>query len=132
MGSGEAVKVNSATIVSFIDGSISGDRQVQRTNLLRTLRSSASPVIVDLSGCGTLDHQDIGMLLDGLAELTGRDTKALLVAGSRSNRVLLEVTRISSLVPVFDSLVEALTYSQVPAQNDREGFTLAISQTGSA
>ena len=65
-------------------------------------------MIVDFSGCRPLNHEDIDLLLECVAQVAGRDTQVLFVAGSRANRVLLEVTRISSLVPVFNSVEEAL------------------------
>jgi hypothetical protein len=43
--------------------------------------------------------------------------QVLFVAGSLANRVLLEVTRISSLVPVFNSAAEALAYPQIAAED---------------
>jgi hypothetical protein len=58
------------------------------------------------------------LLLECVAQAAGRDTQVLFVAGSRVNRVLLEVTRISSLVPVFNSVREALAYPQIAAEND--------------
>jgi hypothetical protein len=66
--------------------------------------------MVDLSHCSSLNHDDIDLLLDCVARATGRDTELLLVAGSRVNRVLLEVTRISKVVPVFNSVEEALAH----------------------
>jgi hypothetical protein len=44
----------------------------------------------------------------------------LFVAGARSNRVLLEVTRIASLVPVFNSVKEALAYPEILAENNTD------------
>ncbi|MBZ5664377.1 MAG: hypothetical protein LAO30_07195 [Acidobacteriia bacterium] len=90
----------------------------RRKELLSALRVSASPVIVDLSSCPTLNHEDIDLLLACVAQVVGRDTQVLLVAGRRVNRLLLEVTRIASLVPVFNSAEEALAYPQTRAAND--------------
>ena len=92
--------------------------RVQRKKLLSALRVSGSPVIVDLSGCPTLNHEDVDLLLACVAQVVGRDTQVLFVAGPRVNRLLLEVTRISSLVPVFNSVEEALAYPQTRAAND--------------
>ena len=102
-------------ILRFTGAPSSADRRSQRKDFLRALRSPGSPMIVDLSDCRTLNHEDIAFLLECLMQVAGRDTKALLVAGSRANRVLLELTRISSLVPVFDSVAEALAHSDTPA-----------------
>lgn len=73
---------------------------------------------MELPACRSLNHEDIDLLLDCVAQVAGRDTQVLFVAGSLANRVLLEVTRISSLVPVFNSAEEALAYPQMAAEND--------------
>jgi hypothetical protein len=78
-------------------------------------------VIVDVSGCYSLNQEDIDLLLDCVAQAAGRDTKVLFVAGAPANRVLLEVTRISSVAPVFNSVTEALAYPQMPAENEAAG-----------
>jgi hypothetical protein len=108
------------TILPFPCTSSSAGRRGLRKDLLSALRASGSPVIVDLSGCRTLNHEDIDLLLECVAQVAGRDTQVLFVAGSRVNRVLLEVTRISSLVPVFNSVKEALAYPQVAVKHDAE------------
>jgi hypothetical protein len=117
---GAAVKTVAWTVLPFPCGSSSAGRRALRKELLKALRVSGSPVIVDFSGCRTLNHEDIDLLLECVAEVAGRDTQVLFVAGSRVNRVLLEVTRISSLVPVFNSVKEALAYPQIAAENDAE------------
>jgi hypothetical protein len=110
----------SGTILPFPCAPTSAGRRALRKDLLNALRVSGSTVIVDLSGCPTLNHEDIDLLLECIAQVAGRDTQLLVVAGTRGNRVLLEVTRISSLVPVFNSAKEALAYPQNAAENDTE------------
>ena len=83
-------------------------RRMLRKHLFGLLRSSGSPIILDLSGREGLNHEDIDFLLDCAARLGGRDVRLLVVAGSDSNRVLLEVTRIASVLPVFNSIADAL------------------------
>lgn len=95
-----------------------------RKDLLAALRVSSSPVIVDVSGCRSLNQEDIDLLLDCVAEAAGRDTQVLFVAGSLPNRVLLDITRISSVAPVFNSLSEALAYPQMSAENGAEAQTV--------
>jgi hypothetical protein len=116
MDPGAAVKTNSCTVLTFPCASNLAGRRA-RKDLLSALRISASPVILDLSGCGTLNHQDIDLLLECVAQVAGRDTNVLCVVGSGVTRVLLDVTRISSLVPVFNSVQEALTYPQIAGEN---------------
>jgi hypothetical protein len=122
VGSAATVKTNGTIILSFSCTSSSARRRILRNDLLSALRLSGSPVILDLSGCHTLNHQDIDLLLECVAQVAGRDTEVRFVAGSRENRVLLEVTRISSLVPVFSSLQEALACPQIAAKHDAESL----------
>ena len=102
------MKTEAGTILPFPCESTSASRRALRKGFLAALRGSSRPIIVDLSGCSSLNHDDIDLLLDCVGHVAGRDTQMILVAGSRTNRVLLEVTRISSVVPVFNSLEEAL------------------------
>jgi len=60
------------------------------------------------------------LLLECMAHVAGRDTQVVFVSGSRATRVLLEVTRISSLAPVFNSIEEALARPQAAAVRDAE------------
>jgi|GEM_PF-3960465 hypothetical protein len=83
-----------------------------RRKLRSALRISELPVIVDLSHCETLNRDDIELLLDCAAQSAGRDTPIVVVAGSPVTQVLLEVVRISSLIPVFSSVEEALGYTK--------------------
>jgi len=104
------MKTEAGTILPFPCESSSPSRRALRRGFLAALRISGGPVTVDLSHCSSLNHDDIDLLLDCVARATGRDTELLLVAGSRVNRVLLEVTRISAVVPVFNSVEEALAH----------------------
>ena len=116
------------SVLSFPCGSgVTGRREFQKY-LLKALRVSESPVIVDLSDCRTLDHQDIDSLLECVAQAAGRDTPLIFVAGSGSVRVLLEVTRLASLVPVFDSMEEALAYPHTELQNSIQDIPVTQSQ----
>jgi len=123
--------MNSAarTIVPFPCLS-SGRRRTLRKDLLGALRVSPSPVIVDVSGCGSLNQEDIDLLLDCVAQAAGRDTQVLFVAGSLANRVLLDITRISSVAQVFNSVTEALAYPQMPAENEANDQCGSESQNG--
>jgi ABC-type transporter Mla MlaB component len=106
------MKSGSCTILTFPGAARFFGRRSQRKDFLNALRASTSAVVVDLSGCKTLNHNDVDLLLECAAQVAGRDKQVRLVAGSRVIRVLLDVTRISSLVPVFDSVKEALGESQ--------------------
>lgn len=104
--------------MSFPSASSSAKRRAERKDLLRALRVSESPVVLDFSGCRSLNGEDIDLLLECLAQVAGRDTQVVFVAGSSANRVLLEVTRVSSLVPVFNTIEEALAPAQTAAERD--------------
>jgi anti-anti-sigma regulatory factor len=103
------VNIADFTIVPF-PGSLSSAGRSSRKALLNTLRASEATVIVDFSDCRNLDHSDMDLLLECAAQVVGRDTQIFFVAGSRVIRVLLEITLLASLVPVFNSLEEALAH----------------------
>jgi anti-anti-sigma regulatory factor len=105
------------TVLSFPCPLTANRRRLLRDYLQKALRSSEFPVIVDLSGRRTLDHHDIDLLLDCLERAAGRDTQVSLVAGSDAVRLLLEVTRISSLVNICNSLEEALGHAPAAKAN---------------
>jgi hypothetical protein len=67
-------------------------------------------------------------LLERVAQMAGRDAQGFFVAGSRVKRVLLEVTRVSSLVPPFNSVEEALAYPLTAAERDAEDLIAKQSQ----
>ncbi len=116
----KAMKRVAWRILYFPSASSSMRRRTQRKDLLNALHVSESPVIVDFSECRSLSFEDIDLLLECLAQVTGRDTEVVFVAGSSANRVLLEVTRIASLVPVFNSTEDVLAHPQMAAEHDAE------------
>jgi hypothetical protein len=131
VAAGAAVTI-ARTILPFPCAPTAAGRRALRKDLLNALRVSGSPVIVDLSGCPTLNHQDVDLLLECVAQVAGRDTQLLFVAGTRSNRVLLEVTRIASLVPVFISVKGALAYPEISTENDINDTENRVNQSQTA
>jgi len=108
-------------VLPFPDGeSLAVRRRAMRKALQRALRVSDAPVVVDLAHRPTLNCDDIDLLLDCLAQAVGHSTKVVLVAVSPAVRVLLDVIRVSSLVPVVSSLEEALN---VPRRSEVAQFT---------
>jgi hypothetical protein len=83
-----------------------------RKHVFGRLRS-ARAVILDLSTRESLNHDDIDFLLDCAARAEGGDTRLSVVSGTRSNHVLLEVTRIASVLPIFSSVAEAAACPEV-------------------
>lgn len=104
------MNVNNARtlLITFGRQSNFNGRLKLRKLLLQALRASDSPVILDLTEQRTLDAQDIETLLDCVAQAAGQDTPLFLAAGSHAVRVILEVTQIASVVPVFDSVQDAI------------------------
>jgi anti-anti-sigma regulatory factor len=106
-------------------------RRALRKTLLSALRLSESPVIVDLTGYCTLDHDAVDLILECVAQSVGHDAALAIVAGSQPVRIVLEVTRVSSLVRVFSSLEDAMSDSQVPVSNvDTDSSGLSLSGQG--
>ena len=122
------MKAVAPAVLRFPCASSAAARRAQRKDLIGALRLSTSPMIVDLSGCSSLNHEDIELLLECVAQVAGRDTQVLFVAGSRANRVLLEVTRISSLAPVFNSVEEALDVPPATTGNEADDGRSSKSQ----
>jgi hypothetical protein len=110
------MKTAAPCILPFPCASNPASRRWLMKNMQVARRRSEPSVIVDLSSCHTLNQVDIDLLLECMAEVAGRDTRVLFVAGSHPNRLLLEVTRIASLAPVFLSLEEALAHSQTSTE----------------
>jgi anti-anti-sigma regulatory factor len=120
-----AAKTDTWPILSFPSALAPGFRRGQRKALLLALRiASGTPVIVDLSSCHTLNQEDIDLLLECMARVAGRDTPLLVVAGSGVIRILLELTRIASIVPVFNTVEEALAHPRIGSRE------IAASQAG--
>jgi len=106
-------------VLPFPFGSKSVHRRAFRKQLRHALCFSASPVIVDLSGHRTLDCRDINLLLDCAAQVTGRDSQLIFLVGSLAIRLVLDVVRISSLVPVLDAIEQAPDYGRIMREGPR-------------
>lgn len=100
---------NNWTVVEFSRAVTAAGRRLVRKELLDGARRS-DPLIVDFAGCATLDCQQIELLLEAMSHATGRNAEVLLVAHSRSIQILLDVTRISSLIPVLHSMEEMVRH----------------------
>jgi anti-anti-sigma regulatory factor len=116
------VKNVTQTVLPFPCAAGAPGRRALRRQLQGALRVSEFPVVIDLSECRTLDHQDVETLLDCIEQSVGRDAQVYFVAGSPAIRVLLEVTRIASLVPVFESMAEALAYPRMASVETIRAF----------
>jgi hypothetical protein len=126
------VKADTWIVLPFQCASGASRRRERRKELLRALRAAGSHVILDFSNCRTLNHEDIDLLLRCVAQVVGRDKQVVFAVDSHAIRVVLEVTRISSLVPVFNSVKEALGRSQIAAKNIVEEMQTCQSHAWSA
>jgi anti-anti-sigma regulatory factor len=79
-----------------------------KKDLFAALQAAGPRVILDLSGQSTLNQADLDLVLDCAARTAGRGVQLSLVATSPATRLLLEVTRVASVLPVFTSMAEAL------------------------
>jgi hypothetical protein len=95
-------------ILQFPKTSAPEQRRLFLKNLLSALRVCESPVVVDLAGRCTLDHEDVDLVLECAMQAAGRDSQLVFVAGSQEVRILLDVIRVSSLARVVNALAEAL------------------------
>jgi anti-anti-sigma regulatory factor len=126
------VKVDAWIVLPFPCALISSGRRERRKKLLRELRATGSHIILDFSNCRTLDHEDIDLLLRCVAQVVGRDKQVVFAADSNAIRALLEVTRISSLVPIFNSVEEALERLKIAVPNIVEELQTCQSHAWSA
>jgi hypothetical protein len=116
------------TILPFAHSASSSGRRSWQRAFIEALRLSGSGIIVDFTACSTLNHGDIALLLECLSQSAGRDTPMHFVAGSRVIRILLEVTRVASLVPVFDSMEEAIACPQIASTKGTADFRASRSK----
>ena len=66
-------------------------------------------VVLDLTSVTFMDSSGIGVLLDALRTGAGRHASPLCLAGAQPRvRRILDVTRISSMLPTYQTLAEAL------------------------
>ena len=127
------MNTHTQVVLSFPGSANPAKRHTLRKELAEALRLSEFPVVLDLSHRRTLNHDDIDLLLECVAQSAGRNPQIFLAAGSRSMHMLLEVIRISSLVPVFDSIEEAVAEPQLaPGAAPMETFSTEHAQRRSA
>lgn len=101
------MKITQWKVLHFPPGSSAPNSHARRKQLRSSLALAGPDVIISFSGFSTLDHEDVEVLLDCLEQAARRNTQLRLVTDSDVIRVLLEVTRIASVVPVFDSIERA-------------------------
>ena len=82
-----------------------------RRRLRRTVTQMLRPaVVLDLPAAFQLDNEALDFLLGCAREAAGHDAEVVLAAPNANHRVVLELTRISSVLPTFSSIQEAVAY----------------------
>lgn len=75
-----------------------------------------STLIIDLSGATYLDSAGLSALLSANKKLSTRDAKLYVIAprSCPGVRRVLEITRIDTIIPVYESLEDVLSAIQLP------------------
>lgn len=82
-----------------------------RRRLRRTVTQMLRPaVVLDLPPAFQLDNEALDFLLGCAREAAGHDAEVALAAPNAHHRVVLELTRISSVLPTFSSIPDAVAY----------------------
>lgn len=82
-----------------------------RRRLRRSVAQMLRPaVVLDLPISFQLDNEALDFLLGCAREAAGHDAEVVLAAPGVHHRVILELTRISSVLPTFSSIEEAVAY----------------------
>ena len=76
-------------------------------DLQNTLRQEHTDLIIDLSGVPYMDSAGLGALLTAYASCQRNGKKFALTGISSRVMVLLEVTKINTLLPIFDTIADA-------------------------
>jgi anti-sigma B factor antagonist len=76
-------------------------------DLQNTLRQEHTDLVIDLSGVPYMDSAGLGALLTAYASCQRNHHKFALAGVSSRIMVLLEVTKINTLLPIFDTVADA-------------------------
>ena len=98
------------------------DRTLLRSAVLRLVSEGCVSVFVHLSRMTDIDAQGLGELAWSSAMLRRSGGQLALIAPRRLARHLLMLTRLDTILSIYDSEYEALR--SVPACRDTEGFGL--------
>jgi len=69
-------------------------------------------IVFDLPAAATLDSDAIDFLIWCALDAVGRDAQVALAAANAEHRTVLEMTRLSSIMPTFPSIDEAVLHLQ--------------------
>ncbi|PYX37595.1 MAG: hypothetical protein DMG81_13775 [Acidobacteria bacterium] len=92
------------------------------TEIQRLTRESYRPqIVVDLSKSRNLSPEAIDLLLDCVEHVERADGRVIVAAGSPETAVILELTRVTSVVDMFSSVSEAIGGETMPPFEQYEG-----------
>ena len=78
------------------------------SRLRDTLQSSDAPLLViDLADVPYMDSGGLGLLINGYVSRQNRGRKIAFIAPSPSVKALMKMTRVDTVLPIFDSVDEA-------------------------
>ena len=83
--------------------------------LQNVLRQQHSDLVIDLAGVPYMDSAGLGAILSAYASCQRHQNKFALANVSQRVRVLLELTKVDTLLPIFDSVAEAEAQSAASA-----------------
>jgi anti-anti-sigma regulatory factor len=97
-------------------------RKAFLAEIQRLTRESYRPqIVVDLSKSRNLSPEAIDLLLDCVEHVERADGRVIIAAGSPETAILLELTRLDSVVDMFSSVSEAIGGETVPPFEQYEG-----------
>lgn len=85
-----------------------------RQEAVRVLAGGQPRLALDLSGCSFLDSTGLGVIVGVLKRVRGLDGNMVILGAPNQVAKVFEITRVSSIVPLVDSLAEADTVSETP------------------
>ena len=75
--------------------------------LQNVLRQQHSDLVIDLAGVPYMDSAGLGAILTAFTSCQRHENKFALANVSERVRVLLQITKVDTLLPIFDSVAEA-------------------------
>jgi anti-sigma B factor antagonist len=79
-----------------------------RQEAVKLVTGGATQMAIDLSGCGFLDSTGLGVIIGILKRVRGHEGELVIVGAEPHVRKVFEITRVSDIVPLHDSLDEVV------------------------
>ena len=84
----------------------SSQRRTIRREVLHSLRFNSGDLFLDFSSRKVLDVDDLELLLACAQAFSRKETTFVVIAGSASNRILMDISRTSSVLTVVECSME--------------------------